>query len=346
MRKLVFASTRRGAGKTSTIVGMAEAARPNFGYMKPFGDRLLYRKKRLWDYDAALVTDLFSLKENAEDISISHQHSKVRYMYDADMTKGKLLEMVTRVGQGKDMVVIESGRDLAYGASVHLDALSVARWTGGELILVASGDENAVIDDLAFIKGYVDLSGVDLKGVIITKVLDVEDFKGTYLDKITAMDLPVLGLVPHVPELTYIGVSYLVEWLFAKVVAGQSGLGGVVQNVFVGAMAGDAAFHNPLFKKPAKLIITSGDRTDMILAAIESDTSAVVLTNNILPPPQIVSKADDKGVPLLLVPQDTFATAKKIDAIEPLLTKEDKGRAQLLAGVIERSIDLRALVGD
>ena len=346
MHKLVFASMRRGAGKTSTIVGMAEAARPSFGYMKPFGDRLLYRKKRLWDYDAALVTDLFGLKENPEDISISHQHSKVRYMYDEDMTKGKLLEMVTRVGAGKDLVVIEAGRDLPYGVSVHLDALSIARWTEGDLVVVVSGDENTVIDDIAFLSRSVDLSGVRLKGVVITKVLDLEDFKATYLDKVTSMDVPVLGVVPNVPELTHINVAYLVEWLFAKVVAGSAGLNGVVENTFVGAMAGDAAVRSPLWKKGAKLIITSGDRTDMILAALDSDTKAVVLTNNILPPPQIISKADDRGIPLLLVAQDTFMTAQKVDNIEPLLTKDDHARLELLSGLAERHIELRALTSE
>ena len=346
MHKLVFASTRRGAGKTSTIVGMVEAARPSFGYMKPFGDRLLYRKKRLWDYDAAVVTDLFGLKENPEDISISHQHSKVRYMYDEDMTKGKLLEMVARVGAGKDLVVIEAGRDLPYGVSVHLDALSIARWTGGELVMVVSGDENTVIDDLAFLRRSVDLSGIKLKGVVITKVLDLEDFKATYLDKVTSMEVPVLGVVPNAPELTHINVGYLVEWLFAKVIAGSAGLGGVVENTFVGAMAGDAAVRNPLWKKSAKLIITSGDRTDMILAALDADTKGIVLTNNILPPSQIISKADDRGIPLLLVAQDTFMTAQKIDNIEPLLTKDDRARLGLLSSLAEKHIDLRALVGD
>jgi BioD-like phosphotransacetylase family protein len=346
VHKLVFASTRRGAGKTSAIVGMLEAARPSFGYMKPFGDRLLYRKKRLWDYDAALVTDLFGLKESPEDISISHQHSKIRYMYDRDMTKGKLLEMVTRVGAGKDLVVIEAGRDLSYGVSVHLDALTVARWTEGDLVVVASGDENTVVDDIAFMRRYVDTSGSRLKGVIVNKVPDVEDFKATYLDKVIALDVPVLGVLPHTPELTYINVTHLVEWLFAKVVAGSSGLNDVIQNIFVGAMSGDAAVQNPLWERPAKLIITSGDRTDIVLAALESDTRAVVLTNNILPPPQVIAKADDRGIPLLLVAQDTFQTAQKVDAIEPLLTKDDAERVAAVGRLVERHVDVGALVGE
>ena len=54
MDKLVMASMRQDAGKTSVILGMAEASERKIGYMKPFGDRLHYRKKRLWDYDGRL----------------------------------------------------------------------------------------------------------------------------------------------------------------------------------------------------------------------------------------------------------------------------------------------------
>jgi BioD-like phosphotransacetylase family protein len=41
MRRLVFASMREAAGKTSVIVGLGRALGRPFGYMKPFGDRLL-----------------------------------------------------------------------------------------------------------------------------------------------------------------------------------------------------------------------------------------------------------------------------------------------------------------
>ncbi len=325
---------------------MLEATRPSFGYMKPFGDRPLHRKKRLWDYDAALVTDLFGLEEGAEDVSISHQHSKMRYTYDEDMTKGKLIEMVTRVGDGKDLVVVEAGRDMSHGVSVHLDALSVAKWTKGDLVVVASGDENAVLDDLAFLRRYVDTSDLSLRGVIVNKVPDVEGFRATYLERLAALDMPVLGVLPHTPELTHLSVSLLAEALYAKVVAGSSGLGGVVQNTFVGAMSAEAAVASPLWERPAKLIITSGDRTDMVAAAVDSDTRAVVLTNNITPPPQVVAKADERGVPLLLVAQDTFQTAQKVDGIEPLLTKDDAERVAVMGRLVERHVDVKALVGE
>jgi BioD-like phosphotransacetylase family protein len=44
MEKLIIASTSQSAGKTSIIVGLAQTMQKKIGYMKPFGDRLIYHK--------------------------------------------------------------------------------------------------------------------------------------------------------------------------------------------------------------------------------------------------------------------------------------------------------------
>ena len=84
MDKFVVTSLRQGAGKTSVIIGIAKALNRKIGYIKPFGERFLYRKKRLWDYDAALITNIFDLEENPEEMSIGFHHSKLLYMLDED----------------------------------------------------------------------------------------------------------------------------------------------------------------------------------------------------------------------------------------------------------------------
>ena len=89
MDKIIVESMRKSAGKTSLIMGLILATQKKIGYMKPFGDRLLYRKKRLWDYDSALIANVFDLKEVPENITIAFEHSKIRFMYDEEATKKK-----------------------------------------------------------------------------------------------------------------------------------------------------------------------------------------------------------------------------------------------------------------
>ena len=343
MHRLVFASMREAAGKTSMIVGLGKALGVPFGYMKPFGDRLLYRKKRLWDYDSALIANIFDLGENPEDISIGFDHSKLRFMYDEDGTRAKLHELLSNIENGREIVFIEAGRDMGYGISVNLDPVFVARCTGASLVIVLRGEERTLLDDITFIKRHLDLEGVPFAGVIVNRAYDKDDFAMTYEPAITEMGVRVLGVVPYEAELTHPSVGFLSEILFAKVIAGQVGLATVAKNIFVGAMSADAARRYAGFGKPRKLVITSGDRSDMILAALEGDTAGIVLTNNISPPSAIISKAAEMGVPLLLVPDDTYQTAKQIDNAQYLLKRDETDKIDLLEGLVRENVDLDAI---
>ena len=345
MDKVIIASMRKSAGKTSAIVGIAAAAQKKIAYVKPFGERMLYRKKRLWDYDSSLITAIFGLKEDPVDMSIGFDHSKLRYMYDEEGTRQKVLETIGRVGNDRDVLFIEGGRDLTYGISVHLDTLSLAKYIGGKLFIVVSGDEDSILDDLLFLKNHVNLAGVNLHGVIINKVQNLEEFQSTHLPAIRQMGVQVIGVIPYQSELTYFSVAYLAERLFAKVLCGEGGLNRVVKNIVIGAWSANVFLQNPLFKKENKLVITGGDRTDMILASLESDTSGIILTNNILPPSNIISKASERNIPLLIVFSDTYQTAKQIDSLEPLLTKDDTEKAELLKNLFQKHVNVQEIFG-
>lgn len=342
MKKLVFASTKPNAGKTSLIVGIAKSLGKSVGYAKPLGDRLLYKKKRQWDYDSAVVVSQLELTQDPEVMTIGFEHSKLRYMYDDDGIREKLTELVDSVGD-KELLCVETGCTLNYGVSVFLDAASVAKAIGGELVVVVSGSDDEVVDDIAFLNRYAEVTGATLRGVIINKVRDKSDFIEAHMPTIEEVGVPVLGVVPYREELTYLATSYLADKLFAKVLAGESALGGMIKHIVVGAMSVDQAMNTPAFKEEAKLVITSGDRADMVLAAIDTKASAVLLAGNILPSGNIIAKANEAGVPLLLVKSDTFAVAKQIDDMEPLMTREDVARGNFLAGLVKEHINLEKI---
>jgi BioD-like phosphotransacetylase family protein len=346
MNKWVIASMRKNAGKTSVIVGIAAALNKKMAYIKPFGERMLYRKKRLWDYDSALITNLFGLKDDPVDMSIGFDHSKLRYMYDEEGTQKKLLETVASVGKDKELLLIEGGRDLSYGASVYLDTLSLAKYTGSRLIMVISGEQDTILDDVLFLKKHVDLAGVNLSGVIVNKVQNLEDFQNTHFPVIQRLGVRILGVIPYQSELTHFTVYYLADRLFAKVITGEGGLKKVVKNILIGAWSANVFLQSPLSKKENKLVITGGDRPDMILAALEGDTSGIILTNNILPPSNIISKASEKNIPLLMVFSDTYQTIKQIESLEPLLTREDTEKVDLLKQMIQKHVQLKEFANE
>lgn len=344
MGSLIVASTREGAGKTSVLIGIGRALNRKFGYIKPLGDRFLYRKKRLWDYDAALMVNLFDLGEEPERISIGFDHSKLRYMYDEESITHEMKQVIAEMEKDKEALFIECGKDLSYGASVHLDPLTLSQATGHQVLIITGGSKNDIADDLAFLKRFVGSDEAHVGGVIINKVIKIDDFKETYLPEIEALGVNVLGVIPYDKELTTLSVSYLAEKLFARVIAGEDGLNRMIRNVFVGAMSVSAARAEPIFSKPDKLIITSGDRSDMIIAALEAGgTSCIVLTNNIVPPANVTAKASELKIPVLLVPTDTYATAMQVDKLEPLLTKDDDKKIEIITQLVKENVDLVAV---
>lgn len=343
MDKFVVASLRQSAGKTSMIIGITKVLNGSIGYIKPMGERFLYRKKRLWDYDAALITNIFGLKENPEEMSIGFHHSKLHSMLDERTTREKLHELLASVGTGKDLFFAECGRDISYGASVHLDAISVAEQLEAQLIFVVSGDEDAILDDMIFLSKYVQPGKVRMKGVIINKVANVIDFCDTRLPQIKKHGIDVLGVVPFYKELPYFSLSYLADRLFAKIIAAEDQLNRTVKNIFIGAMSAEAAMNNPLFQEECKIVITSGDRSDMIFAAMESNALAVILTNNIQPSAGLIAQANQLKIPLLLVSGDTYEIARQIENMESLLTKSDSEKIALIEQMVRNHVNLETL---
>ncbi|MCE5262012.1 MAG: AAA family ATPase [Deltaproteobacteria bacterium] len=343
MNKYVITSMRASAGKTSLIIGLAKALGGKVGYIKPFGERLIYRKKKLWDYDAALIVSIFHTNDDPEDLSIGFHPAKLASMFDEATTREKIGDLLETVGKGKEIFFIEAGRDITYGSAVHLDAFSLAEDADAKLIVVVSGDENQILDDISFLKRWGYTANSRFQGVIINKVPNIAEFVEIYLPRIKALEVPVLGILPYDAELQLFTVSYLADRLFAKVIAGESQLGRPVKGIIIGAMSAGSAMKLPLFQEEHRVVITGGDRSDMLVVALDSRVSAVILTNNIMPPANLVAKAAKLEIPLLLVAGDTYTVAKQIDSLEPLLTNNDTDKIALIEQLVGAHVQLKEL---
>jgi uncharacterized protein len=346
MDTFIIGSMCQSTGKTSLIAGLARVLGKRIGYAKPFGDRMVYRKKRLWDYDSALIMNLAGLSEQPGNMSLGFDHAKLRFMYDEPALRERIQGLVAEVGADKDILFIEGGKDINYGSSVLLDPISLAGYTDGRLIIVASGDENAILDDLAFLKRHIDFKGVRLEGIVLNKIANLDDFKDHYLPIAKEYGFKILGMIPYRKELMSFTAAFLSERLFAKVVTGEDQLHRAVKGVFVGTMHVHEAMQSPFFKEEGKLVVTSGNHTEMILAAIESNAACIVLTDNIFPPAKIIEAAKEKDIPLLVVPADTFQTARQLDLMEPLLTKDDHDKIALLETLVRDHVNTEELLAD
>jgi len=345
MKKLIVASVHENAGKTSFLVGLCKVLNKKFGYVKPFGYRILYRKKRLWDYDAALMTNLFGLEESPSDMSIGFHHSKMSFMLDEDTARERLHEITEHISKNRDFLFMEAGKDLVYGASINMDALSLVKYAEADLVLVISGDEYTVMDEIAFTRRYIDIRDPRFKGVVINKIPNLDDFRDIHLPQIQKMGIRVLGTIPNRQELTFLSLNYLVEQIFAKTLAGEDDLDRPVGGLYVETVCSSDVMKDPLFTQENKLVITSGNSADVIVAALESKSAGIIIADDILPPHNLIAMAQERHIPLLLVASSVHALAQQIEGLDPHLTPRDKNKIALLADLVRTHVDLKTLSG-
>jgi BioD-like phosphotransacetylase family protein len=168
-----------------------------------------------------------------------------------------------------------------------------------------------------------------LVGVVANKVPEEEmDFVtnagAPYLEQ---QGVPVLGALPLCESLQAIGVGELADVLKAEFLCLPDKKDLLIERLIVGAMSVDQALPRIRRISGAKAVITGGDRTDMQLVALETATRCLILTGHLRPQPEVLRRAEETGVPVLLVRESTMET---VEAIEQVFGKTRLGQATKL----------------
>jgi len=101
----------------------------------------------------------------------------------------------------------------------------------------------------------------------------------------------------------------------------------LIERMIVGAMNVEQALPRIRRVSGAKAVITGGDRADMQLVALETATKCLVLTGHLRPVPEVLRRAEESGVPVLLVRGSTMET---VGAIEQVFGKTRLGQSAKL----------------
>ena len=152
-------------------------------------------------------------------------------------------------------------------------------------------------------------------------------------------------MVPDKSELTLPTVQDVVDVLDAEVLTCKNKLEGLVDNFLVGAMSPESAL-SWLRRSVGRAFITGGDRADLILTSLETRPSAIILTGNIYPSVRVLSTAEAKGIPILLVPTDTYTTVTKLELLDGRIVPSPTSmkRIQLTRQIIGEYIDWRKIL--
>lgn len=131
--------------------------------------------------------------------------------------------------------------------------------------------------------------------------------------------------------------------LEGKIICAKDKVDELIASFMIGAMSEEQALL--FFKKQSdKAVITGGDRADVQLAALETDTKCLILTGNFQPPTVVTSRAEELGIPIILVPFDTLTTMEKINEIMGRVRFHEFVKIDKMIEMVNKHVDVDLLI--
>ncbi len=336
------------SGKTALCLGLYGILSEKgykVGYFKPAGHGSRVVEGKLRDEDSILMKEIMSLEESLDDICpLVMSKRYLNQFRDGGKAIGKRIrEAYETVKQNKDILLIESASRPEYLIGYGLGLPQLAKEFNAKVLLSVKGDEDLIAEKAMLYSEYVKWKGGEMLGVVINLVPfhEVERMKGVITPIMEERGLEVLGVIPDKREITLPTVREIAEALEAEVLTGQEKMDSLVDGYLIGAMTPESAL-SWLRRSVGKSLITGGDRADLILTALETGVSAIILTGNIYPSVQVLSSAEKKGVPILLVPMDTYVAVTKLDVLSGRIMPSPSSinKIELTMKIIGENVDI------
>lgn len=360
MKKIFIAATKQNDGKTTVALGLIFNLKKFFkqiGFIKPVGQRYLEEDGVKVDEDSVLIEESFKLCEikcKLKDMSPVAVEKGFTENYilkpEAGVITGEIKEAFGRISNKKDLVIIEGTGHAGVGSVFDHSNARVARLLGSKVILISSGGIGRPIDEIILNKALFDREGVQLLGVVINKVMPEKFEKiNTLVRKgLKRKGVKVLGVIPYIPMLSYPTIRQILEETDFSVLAGCNdlSLNNRVAKIVVGAMQPADA---KKYIVDQSLIVTPGDREDIIRMALEINSqkcriSGIILTGNLTPTADFIKQAKELSVPLLSANLDTYTAASLLHDLNVKIRPSDTEKIETVKKMIYEHVDMETLV--
>ena len=286
------------------------------GYMKPVGALPQEKNGVLGDADAFFVQDILGLSDDPTLVTpvVVDQDFKMKAF------TGKCEDLMPRIksayeelGKDKDIMIVAGSGSMYSGKYCGVDGVSVVKALGIKAMIIDRYVKELNYDYLIAMK---ELLGEQLLGVLLNDIPPVfkEELDSLLHPFMESKGIKVLGKIPSDPLMGAIKVADLADRLGGKIITAQDKSERVVENFLIGTMQVEN-FMTHFRKSKKSAIIVGGDRSDVQLVALEGQCQCLVLTGNLYPNDIIMTRAEVLEVPIVVVRDDTFTVAKKMEAI-------------------------------
>jgi len=358
-KRIFVAATRQNQGKTTTSLGLFGGMKkfsPNIGYIKPTGQRFVQIDGQKIDEDSVLFHTVYNLDVPIGAISpVAIDGRMTRWYLDNPGHKLEhLIDLICRAFDRaafeKDYIIIEGSGHAGVGSVFDLSNAAIARILGAKAIIVSEGGIGSPIDEIAMNKALFDQYGVEVIGAILNKVLPekmdlIRDYASKGLER---LGIPLLGVIPLRKRLQAPTFSQVVKEINGRWLNGaEHGKKERILRVVIGAMTAKGVVD---YIQPGVLIITPGDREDVLFSAIASANiskkqvvSGIVLTRNILPHPKLMDLIGMTEIPVVICSEESYTVASKINNMTVKTQPSDEDKIPIIQEIVSEHTDMERI---
>jgi BioD-like phosphotransacetylase family protein len=356
-KKVFVAATQKDQGKTTVSLGLMAAfgdLLPPVGFIKPVGQRYVECRGVRVDEDVALMRAIFPAQCELADMSpVTVGRSFTREYIQSphpEVLAQRIRESFARTAEGMGSVVIEGTGHAGVGSCFDSSNADVAHMLGAKVILVAGGGIGRPIDEVMLNESLFRDRSVEILGVILNKVLpskleQVHDVVGKGLGR---LGIELLGCIPLEPALEAPSVHQILHELPGELLNGEASLENSIDTVIVGAMAAHRALE---YLSPKCLLITPGDRDDLILAAMSTCTpdhedclAGLLLTGGVMPHPNTLEVIRRTQIPVIIVQGDSYGTATTVNNLKVKIQPSDKKKIHIAPQLVRDHVDVKRIL--
>ncbi|MCL5291088.1 MAG: phosphotransacetylase family protein [Actinobacteria bacterium] len=347
MVTLYIVSIEAFSGKTGLSLALGlELKERGFkvGYMKPVGTLPLRIDGGVTDRDAQFVCSMLEtggIEPCITPIVLTQGFVHERFRGGGDGSFERIKESFEAVSRDKDVVVLEGGEDPSEGRFVDASAFRIAEEFNAKVLLVAKFRSELIVDDILLAAdGFKDrLFGVAFNMVPRSK-RHLFDMIEPYLE---GRGIKTFGILPRDHMLISVSVGELASELNGTILTAKNKTSDLVETLMVGAMGQEKALR--FFQRSAnKAVITGGDRADVQLAALETPTKCLILTGNLEPSPLVLGRAEELGVPVILVEHDTLTTVSISESLVGTVRVHQQSKVDRFRELVKENFDIDGML--
>lgn len=347
MVALYVTSIGRFTGKDLIAMGLIDRLRRdgfNVGYFKPIGHFPIKVDDTVTDKGAWLIYRLFGLADPIEclcPVVVTRDLMMQNYEKDIAGLQVKIEEAFRSMSEQKDIVVMSCDNNVSEGSSFGLSGFQVIALLDAHALFVERYEGDFSVDFLLELKKIMKgpMMGVFFNKVEAADLEELEQYVSPFLQR---KEMELFGSLPMDTLLGSVAVRDLVDHLGGDVVCGKDKLDALVDHFLVGGMQVDK-FITYLLKSPDSAVIVGGDRTDIQLVAVENGVKGLILSGNLYPNDIITARAEAKGVPIIVLRDDTYTVAKNVEAMVGRFSLQDREKIDHGIKLVEKAFDFEKL---